>query len=218
MNLSEAMLARHSVRKYTDSPIEQEKREELLSFIHEINQNDGLHFQVCFDEPNAFKANKAHYGAFSGCRNYFALVADKDKIEEVGYFGEMLVLKAQQLGLNTCWVALTYQKGSVAVEIGVKEKLHVVISLGYGATQGVPHKNKPLSSLCSDGPDWFKRGMDAVLLAPTAINQQQFYFEYLGENKVRARAKIGFHVKMDLGIAKYHFELGAGKENFIFVD
>lgn len=218
MNLQEAMRARHSVRTFFNQPIEEEKKTELLSLIDEINETYGFHVQLFTEEPTAFHANKPHYGSFSGCRNYFALVAPKDRDETVGYCGEMLVLKAQQLGLNTCWVALTYSKGSVPVKTERGEKLYVVIALGYGATQGFPHKNKPLSSLCTDGPEWFRSGMEAVRLAPTAMNQQKFYFSYLGENRVRAVAKLGFYAKMDLGIAKYHFELGAGKESFLWTD
>ena len=62
-------------------------------------------------------------------------------------------------------------------------------------------------------PDWFLRGVDAALLAPTAMNQQKFMFR-LENGRVSARAGLGFYSKVDLGIAKYHFELGAGKANF----
>ena len=62
-------------------------------------------------------------------------------------------------------------------------------------------------------PQWFKDGVEAALLAPTAVNQQKFTFT-LKERQVRARTKLTFYGRMDLGIAKYHFELGAGKENF----
>ena len=61
--------------------------------------------------------------------------------------------------------------------------------------------------------------MAAALLAPTAINQQKFRFEYLppegdGKPRVRATTRRGTHTRVDLGIAKCHFELAAGKENF----
>ncbi len=50
--------------------------------------------------------------------------------------------------------------------------------------------------------------MKAAMLAPTAINQQKFYFELLPDNCVRAICKSGPYAKMDLGIVKYHFEKG----------
>ena len=216
MEKLEIMKARHSVRSYIDKPIEAEKVIMLQKEIEEINRESGLNIQLITNEPEAFNANSAKYGSFNGCKNYFAMVGGKNKDEEIGYYGEKLVLFAQEIGLNTCWVALTYKKGKVRVNAEKGEKLHVVIALGYGENQGHPHKNKPvteLSNITPDSPQWFKDGMEAALLAPTAVNQQKFRFDLEG-NKVKASAKLTFYNKMDLGIAKYHFELGAGRENF----
>ena len=69
-------------------------------------------------------------------------------------------------------------------------------------------------------PSWFRKGVEAALLAPTAVNQQKFSFEYVGmkNNRHQLRAKKGVsmigYTLMDLGIAKCHFEIGAGKNNF----
>ena len=210
------MRARHSVRSYVNHPIEEEKLAALRQAIDEVNREALLHVQLFTEEPEAFNANAPHYGQFRGCRNYFAMVGPKEADEAIGYYGEKLVLLAQELGLNTCWVALTFRRNAVAVEIAEGEKLHVVIALGYGETQGVPHKSKEISAvsnLTADSPAWFRAGVEAALLAPTAINQQKFSFTLNGR-RVRARTKLTFYGRMDLGIAKYHFELGAGKENF----
>ena len=209
----ELMAERHSVRRFTAQPIETTKREVLDALVAQINTSSGLHNQIVYDEPSCFDSVMARYGKLSGVSNYIALVGKKSKnLHEVaGYFGEQLVLKAQELGLNTCWVALTYGKSKAIVEKG--EKLVCLIALGYGSTQGIPHKNKPLSNLCNcteDSPQWFKVGMNGVLLAPTAMNQQQFYFELTETNQVKATAKAGFYAKLDLGIAKFHFEAVTG--------
>lgn len=156
----------------------------------------------------------AHYGKFSGVRNYIALVGKRSpKLEEnMGFLGEKLVLKAQELGLNTCWVALTHGKSSAVV--GKGEKLVCLIALGYGVGQGVAHRSKPLRDLCNDNgamPDWFLCGMEAAMLAPTAMNQQKFTFELLSDGSVRAACGSGFYTKLDLGIAKYHFEAVTSK-------
>ena len=160
----------------------------------------------------------AHYGKFSGVTNYFALIGERGPglEEKCGYYGERLVLKAQQLGLNTCWVAMTYSKIKTAFTVGKGEKLCVVIALGYGETQGVPHKSKPAAEVMAVSgpvPEWFKQGIEAALLAPTAMNQQKFVFSLNGD-KVSVKPGLGFYSKIDLGIAKYHFELGAGTEYF----
>lgn len=209
----EIIKQRHSVRQYDDREIEKEKKEVLLDLVEKSNQKNGLNFQICFDEPEAFDTFMAHYGKFSGVKNYVALVSEKGKDELVGYFGEMIVLKAQELGLNTCWVALTYDKGKAKVEMKNGEKIYCVLALGYGKNQGVEHKSKTpeqVSNVSENTPDWFKNGVEASLLAPTAMNQQKFKFIF-NEGKVIAKAGVGFYTKIDLGIAKYHFELGAGK-------
>ena len=64
-------------------------------------------------------------------------------------------------------------------------------------------------------PEWYKNGIEAVLLAPTAINQQKFKFSLDGE-KVIAVPGSGIHTKIDLGIAEYHFDIGSDRNNFGF--
>lgn len=214
----EAIRARHSVRQYQNKPLEPETIAALEQEIDACNGESGLHIQLITKEPKAFGGFMARYGSFSGVENYLALVGKKgaELEEKCGYYGESLVLKAQQLGLNTCWVALTYKKIPGAFQIAPGEKLTVVIALGYGATQGVPHKSKPAEAVAKDfgaAPEWFRRGIDAALLAPTAVNQQKFTFT-LENGRVRAKAGAGFYANVDLGIVKYHFETAAGKENF----
>lgn len=157
----------------------------------------------------------AHYGKFSGVRNYIAMIGKKgaDLDELCGYYGERLVLLAQQLGLNTCWVAMTYRKIKTAFTIDRGEKLCVVIALGYGENAGASHPVKVFHEVAqADGeiPKWYRDGVEAALLAPTAMNQQKFFFSLKG-NQVSVKAGMGFYTKVDLGIVKYHFEQGAGK-------
>lgn len=219
MNLSEAMRNRHSVRSYTDRKIDIEAENELRKLIEEYNKESGLNIQLITNEPEAFDSKMAHYGNFKGCKNYIALIGQKNNDEKCGYYGERLVLKAQQLGLNTCWVAMTYNKSKVPYKKEKNEKLHIVISLGYGQTQGVPHKSKPMNQLCrvsGEMPQWFENGMKAAMLAPTAMNQQKFLIE-LKKDKVSAKALFGFYSKIDLGIVKCHFEIGAEKDHNIWI-
>jgi len=215
MEQLEIMRQRHSVRQYTDRPIETEKRAALDDLIREINRNTGLHIQVFYDEPKCFDSMMAHYGKFTGVKNYIALVGKKSAAleETLGYYGEQIVLKAQALGLNTCWVAMTH--GKSRAEIGRDEKQVCLISLGYGRTNGAAHKVKLLQEVCNwrEGmPEWFLNGMEAVLLAPTAMNQQKFFFELGSGGEVKATCGKGFYTKLDLGIVKYHFEMGSGKK------
>lgn len=218
MTMMEAMRARHSVRSYVDRPLEADMVDILEAEISICNREGNLHIQLVKDEPEAFSGFMARYGKFSGVKNYIALAGPKgpDLEEKCGYYGERLVLLAQSLGLNSCWVAMSYDKGKAACKLEAGEKLCIVIALGYGATQGVPHKSKAAEQVMAakgEVPEWFRAGVEAALLAPTAMNQQKFKFA-LEDGTVAASAGMGFYSKIDLGIAKYHFEVGAGRENF----
>lgn len=155
----------------------------LLTLAEDCNKESGLNIQTIFDEPKCFGSMMAHYRKFSGVKNYIVLVGKKDADlnEKAGYYGE---------------------------------ELACIIALGYGATQGTAHQNKPIDQLCNCAsriPEWFAKGMEAALLAPTAMNQQKFYFT-LENGTVSARAGKGFYSKIDLGIVKYHFEAAAGQK------
>ena len=174
-----------------------------------------LHIQLVTDEPNAFDGAMAHYGSFSGVRNYIALVGPKgrDLDEKLGYYGERIVLRAQMLGLNTCWVALSFSKSAAkrSIDIAPGEKMVLVISLGYGVTQGTAHKSKPVPRVfpaADTAPAWTVTVVEAALLAPTAVNQQQFRLTVTGDTLTAVNLG-GFYSKVDLGIVKYHIDVAA---------
>lgn len=218
MQYMDEMKKRHSVRSYTNRKIEGEVLAQLRQTINGCNKAGGLNIQLCVNEPNAFTGMMAKYGKFNNVNNYIALVGKKaaDLDEKLGYYGEKIVLEAERLGLNTCWVAMTYSKGKSKAEVAAGEKLVMVISIGYGAAKGANHKVKSieeLSKTTGEIPDWFRNGMRAAQLAPTAMNQQKFCLELDG-NTVKATRGTAFYTKVDLGIVKCHFELGAGSDGW----
>lgn len=219
MEILEAIEERHSVRRFTDRPLEQETVAALRQEIEACNREGGFHIQLITDEPNAFQAGKPNYGRFKGCRNYLAIVGPKGKDVEAGYYGERVVLKAQTLGVNSCWVALTYEKGKAQGEVNDGEKRYLVVALGYGETEGAARKTKSISDVSDyreGDPDWYRNGIMAAILAPTALNQQKFKFERHGEKVAAKVAGFGFYAKIDLGIVKYHFEIGSGKDSSVW--
>ena len=228
MTLQEAIEARHSVRAYKNEPLAEDASRRLVEEINVVNQKGSLHIQLIQNEPKAFQGTLAKYGKFRNVTSYMVMAGKRadDLDERIGYYGEHLVLLAQTLGLNTCWVGLSYKKvpGTYVLEEG--EVIKAYIAIGYGETQGTSHKIKTpeqVSNVSDTTSLWFRSGVEAALLAPTAVNQQKFSFEYLGMNGGRHQvlAKKGFsmigYAQIDLGIAKYHFEVGAGKENFDWV-
>ena len=216
MEIREAIRARHSVRKYLDMPTTGEMKEKLETLIRECNEESGLHIQLVLNDAECFRTLLAHYGWFENVNNYVAIVGSKelpDLEEKGGYYGQKIVLAAQQEGLNTCWVAGTYKKGKCRAEKAADEKIICVIAIGYGENQGTKHKSKPLAKLCSvkeeDMPGWFRNGVKGAMMAPTAMNQQKFTIS-LEDGEAVITAGRGPMTKIDLGIVKYNFEAASG--------
>jgi hypothetical protein len=219
MDLKEAIEKRHSVRKYTDKKIESEIEKELSLEIENCNKESGLNIHLCLNEEKVFgEGIFAKMGSLKNVKNYIVFIGKKsdDLDEKIGYYGEKIVLKATQLGLNTCWVAVSYNKKKINIKIANDEKFFIVIAIGYGVDNGKPRKTKAiekLGNLNENSPQWFIDGLKSAQFAPTARNQQKFKF-IQSENIVEAKTSFGFYNKFDLGIAKYHFEIGANSKEW----
>ena len=214
MTTLEAIDSRHSVRAYQDKAISQEERRQLDWFVKKCNQESGLNIFIRYDDPDGFDSRLAHYGHFRNVKNYIVLSGKKtdDFDYRCGYYGEKIVLFAQQHGMNTCWAALTFNRKKVRELIPEGESLCMVIALGYGETQGTVRKSKTAQDVVETGSElpWFSKGIDAALKAPTAVNQQKFMFSMKdGEPFIRVRG-LGSYTKVDLGIVGYHFEVASG--------
>ena len=214
MLLSQVLPLRHTVRRFRDIPIHAAKAAQLQYEIDRCNAQYGTHIQLVTDDPQVFAGKKA----FSNANNYIALIGSKkQKPQEIlGYCGELLVLKAQAIQLNTCWVAATYRKRKVKATVLPGEKLYAVIAVGVGEDQGAPHKRRKRETR-QKGPQplpmWFQKGVHAAMLAPTALHRQNFCFTLLENDTVALRSK-GVCKKLNAGILKYHFEIGAGDHSF----
>ena len=170
MIIQEAIVARHSVRAYKPQPLSEEIVKVLEDEIVKLNDEAKLHIQLICNEPKAFQGTLAKYGKFRNVSNYLVMAGKKadDLDERIGYYGEHLVLLAQTLGLNTCWVGLSYSKVSGTYVLEEGEKIACYIAIGYGETQGVGHKIKTVEQVSyADNitPSWFKKGVEA---APSA--------------------------------------------------
>lgn len=214
---SEAIRTRHAVRNYTTKPLSPAIIHGLEEEIEQCNRLGQLHIQLVTENEGAFKSFVPLFGRFKNVKNYIALAAKKQSgfYEKCGYYGAHLMIKAQQAGLNSCWVTNTYNAKKCQVSLAPNEELVGVIAIGYGTTDGTPHKSKSKDNLCKPCSDkWFINGMDAAVLAPTGLNKQNFFIEANGDSvSIRTKGNSPMS-QIDTGIVKYHFEIGAGKENF----
>lgn len=213
LSLQEAIAQRHSIRSYTLEEIPSAVADDLRGLIEDCNKKGNLNMQLVLNEPKAFGSKLHHYGMFTNVRNYLVLAGPKSENLDyrLGYYGAQVMLRAQQLGLNSCWVGLTYKKVTDAYTLRENDKLEAVIALGYGNGKPVNHKYKTLEQVATidnNTPEWFISGVKSALLAPTAVNQQKFHFA-LVDGKIQQSTGMGFYTQMDLGIVRYFFEIGA---------
>ncbi len=222
----QAMYVRKSRRSYLNQPIEPKKVDELCGLVRECNEKSGLHIQFVEDGSAAFARFSKSYGMLSGVRSLLAMVArpdDPHHLEKVGYFGERLVLRATMLGLGTCWIGGTFDSGACPCEICDGEQLICVITVGciteqfgtkeralYGLTHLKKSKTEQLYSADQTPPSWFMDGVKAVELAPSAVNRKPVRMRYVDGGAFIGIEKLDPVCFIDLGIAKYHFELAAG--------
>ena len=224
--MKNAIEARRSYRKYIRTPISVSSAEKLKEKIDEYNKTAGLNMQLVLNSPEAFDKVSKTYGMFSGVENYIALIGKTDDElarEKIGYYGEALVLLAVKYGLGTCWVGASYDKEACKAELAEDETLYGVIALGNvfsgksareSVIRGAMHiKKKSIKDMYKTDtqvPEWFISGMNAVQKAPSARNRQPVMFYYVdGKITCGVFDYEGFEA-IDLGIAKLHFEIGAG--------
>lgn len=228
-----AIRKRHSVRMYTNEPVDATALSALRRDIEAVNEASGLHVQLGCGLNDAFMGCRTHYGRFNGVHNAVALIGptaligpaahnddapDHDSTLElnVGYYGEWLALRIIELGLSTAWAVLDNADAGWW-STGSREHLIWVLAFGHGVRPGAKHHTKPMDRLCSvaDGmqaPDWFIRGMQAAMLAPTSLGQQPFLFRLERDGTVSAEATHGLFSYVGLGCARRHFDIGAAPE------
>ena len=216
----ETMRERHSVREYDGKPLSRAEFDALGAVVEECARESGLDIQLVGDNPEVFNVI-ARFGLIRECRTHVAFVLDDAKAgdvaadEAIGYWGQKIVLAAQDMGLNTCWCALCSRRKSRAV-VAPGKKIRLVIAVGHGKTQGFSRKTKSVEALssveCAKEPAWFAAAMEAAQLAPTAMNNQNFKITLLSDGKtVRIDApQSGLNV-IDEGIVRCNFEIAANE-------
>lgn len=214
MTEMEAIRERHSVRSYQNRKIEAEKAAQLNELIARCNQEGNLNLQLLEDAGGTFSRMLSKFMGLGSAPSVIACIGpDDDTLDErIGYYGQKIVLFAQTLGLNTCWAG-TFSEKNTPANRTPGDRLPIVIAIGYGVNSGRTRKSKTADDVVADGmngkPEWFRRGVEAALLAPTAINQQKFEIALKNDGSVEITDKGGVLSRIDKGIVTYNFEVGA---------
>ena len=223
-----AIKNRVSRRKFEKEPITDSDKESIISLINHLNEASCLTMKFLEDGSGAFGKLSKSYGLFTNVRSLVLMKGkkeDKDLKEKIGYYGEELVLAITDLGLGTCWVGGTFDKEELVIDSS--DELVCVIVVGKVADSSLTEKmvrsamHRKMKGMeerivsSEPLPKWVEKGMNAVLLAPSAKNTQKAMFKY--ENNVLSAEIVNDYPMdmIDLGIAKKHFEIEArGKFEF----
>ncbi|HEK85757.1 MAG TPA: hypothetical protein ENO29_05340 [Candidatus Aminicenantes bacterium] len=179
MSLDEIIRQRRSIRRYLSKPVEREKIIACLEAARlapSAENSQPWRFLVIDDSELKVKvAEKAFSGIYSMCR--FAaqapvlvlLLAKPDILAnrlgkliqgtqfyllDVGIAGEHFVLKAEELGLGSCWIGWFNQR-AVRKLLRIPRGFHLVAIIAVGYPEKRPtgeHLRKPLEEIA-----WFNR-------------------------------------------------------------
>ena len=233
MTIIEAIDKRCSRRKYLNTPLNSDIIEKLNNFALEYSQKGKIRLEMIYNNGKAFNGLLKSYGMLSNVKNYAVLIANKDDIaaaERLGYYGELLMLNAVAMGLGTCWVGGSFDRKLCPVKLTGDEQILCTITIGFVPEQlsakekfiynMIHRKTKTIEEMfVSDVPvpDWFMNAMRAVQKAPSAINRQPVLFSFkAGKVSASIKNQNDAGMTLDMGIAKLHFELGAGKGKWNF--
>ena len=239
MRIMVSIQNRRSVRTFDGTALKEADAESFLAFAQKVENP--------YDIPIAWRLLDAkEHGLKSpvivGTDTYIAgkLIQAPHAEEAFGYTFEKIVLYAQSLGVGTTWIAGTMNRDAFerAMKLQSGEVMPCVSPLGYPAKKmslresmmrkGIKADSRlPFETLFFDGTfdtpltqeraGAFKDALEAVRLAPSAVNRQPWR-AVIGENKVHFYEKSakgyvsadGWDVqRIDMGIALAHFELAA---------
>lgn len=209
MNKSELIKAishRHVVRKYLKREVGVEIKEQLLKRIKELNHDYHQKIKLVLNQSDGLNL----FGRMilgKNANNYLVLAGDDS--EKLGYCGADLMLYLQALGLNSWFVGSTFNKAKLEAKDG---SVSGIIIFGYGKDDGCLHKMKAFNQVnhAKNYPSWYEKGVKAALKAPTALNKQNFYFDY-DKEQVELGVKKSPYAQVEAGILTYFFELVTDK-------
>ncbi len=219
--MREAITKRVSRRSFTGVPFTAEEQNKIHALVESANQESGLLITFLENAGTEFGSFRKTYGMFKNVRSILVMKGPKDDLdlrEKCGYYGESIVLDLVDLGIDSCWVGGTFDKAGFPVDgaeelvclivIGKTEKLSMkekLLRAGSGASKNRKTLEERLTST-AEIPDWVRNGIEAVRLAPSAVNKQKPHFTYDGKT-LTASVDVDYHLDLvDLGIAKKHFE------------
>lgn len=206
--------------------------EAVLSRIDErcriVESEDGTARPVLVRQADqsVFTGFVGSYGRVQGSPSLIAFVGTGDCEVDAGYVGQAMVLHATSAGLDTCWVAGSFDARAAKrlVDLRRGERIVAVSPLGYATPETSrverlqhtlirPRARLPLERIAPGSerwPHWAVEAAKAVRLAPSGVNRQPWRMRMESDALVISAApKAYWTAPIDCGIAMLHAELGA---------
>lgn len=217
-----AVNQRFSMRKYSASPDEEEIKtlEEAAALLSTADVR-----LVVTQSDKVFAPNFLGMGKIKGTQCFAGILAKKGEPSMVGYLGEAFALECTAMGLGTCWLGQSFNKGaaSASTNKNADEKLAAAISIGKPEESYTMRPRKTLSKLTGltqteliELPEWQQRAFECARMAPSAVNAQPWRFTADGDTIMLECVNNNFGFgEVDCGIAMLHIELGAAHAGVI---
>lgn len=211
ITITEAIEKRKSVRDYDMTPLANEDVKQILDYAESIEPLiNGAKTKIRLIGPNDVKSIRSWRAP-----HYLAIYAEEsdNALLNVGYIFEQLTVYLTSLGLGTCWATSVSPKDAKEYE-GLKW----AATLAFGRKKSgqlwrenlSETKRRTLESIT----DEVDEKLEIARIAPSAMNNQPWYFVHDGE-KIRVYCVVqGFMKKwmsgmnrIDIGIALSHLKL-----------
>jgi len=224
----DALTLRVSSRRYDGTAVASPLLDKLEQTCHRLTVPGGSARAVLIREApsEVFTGLIGSYGRVADAPSAVAFVGAEDAAYEIGYVGEAVILDATAAGLDTCWIAASFdaEHTGTLVELAEYEKVHAITALGH-ATKTVRASERlmraslrarhrlPLDTIApghEQWPEWAREAAAALRLAPSGANRQPWRLRMDADAIVLVAApKMYWTAPIDFGIAMLHAELGA---------
>jgi hypothetical protein len=232
VDLSKAVNLRHSRRTYDGKSLPLETAIKLHDMADEYSRVPGVDIRFVTNNGEAFNGFTKSYGVFTGVNDFFLLIRNKDNPKssiKLGYYGELIVLRCTELGLDTCWAGGAFSRKDLNITLEDNQVVEAAITVGHSPKRRSFQENilhfvfHPRTKRLDDMytlesnaiPHWFINGMAAVHKAPSTYNRQPAHFIYRSDGTISVDVRdveTTPYMGIDLGIAKLHFEIGSGRK------
>lgn len=239
MELYDAIFYRKSIEFYSTKQITESLMKEvkiLCSNITYLNSNLNIKAHVIerghlinFSTNNKIQIKAPHY---------ILVTSDEgeDYLQNIGYALQEVVLKMTCLGLGTTWLKCNLDREEVEEFVNLdkiynKDEVNieypqVIIAFGYPEngealfrSSSAIHDRHKMKNICKKYDEKWFNSLNTLRIAPSVNNCQPWTLEQrndgfdLFENEYKKKLDLEKYIKVSMGIALKHFEIGCKHDN-----